>query len=212
MFLDAQAAVVGPAVAASRRNLDDVVTQLTAFAAAQASGNINSRGETAKQRTLRRALRRDHMRPIAEVAKQQLRDVPEFHALVMPADGTTSAQLVARATAMADAAQVHEQVFTEVGMPEEFIPSLRSLAAEVAQSIDDRKQHASKRSGATAGLAAEEKRGRSMLKLIDALVVPRLRNNDALVAEWRSAKRVPKKPGVVPGFSSAVAPTAPAHV
>ena len=212
VFLDDNAAVVGPAVAASRRNLDDVVTQLTTFAAAQEGGNIYSRGETAKQRTLRGALRRDHMRPIAEVAKQKLRDVPEFHSLVMPPTNATSVQLVARATAMADAAQVHEQVFMEVGMPDDFVASLRSLAAEVAQSIDDRKQHASKRSGATAGLAAEEKRGRNMLKLIDALVVPRLRNNDALVAEWRSAKRVPKKPGVVPGFSSAVGPTAPAHV
>ena len=195
VFLDANAAAVGPAVASSRRNLDDVVAQLTTFAAAQEGGNMSSRGETAKQRVLRNALRRDHMRPIAEVAKQKLRDVPEFHSLVMPAANSTSAQLVARATAMADATQVHEAVFKEVGLPDDFIASLRALAAEVSQSIDTRKQHSSKRSGATAGLAAEERRGRSMLKLTDALVVPRLRNNDALIAEWRSAKRVPRKPG-----------------
>jgi len=52
-----------------------------------------------------------------------------------------------------------------------------------------------------------------MLKLIDALVVPRLRKNDALLGEWQSARRVARKPGpVATGVSvaagtSLVAPT-----
>src|SRR5262249_40061188 len=77
VFLEKNAAVVGPTIASSRKSLDDVVTQLSAHATAQESGNITSRGETARQRVLRSSLRRDHMRPIAEVAKQKLRDVPE---------------------------------------------------------------------------------------------------------------------------------------
>jgi hypothetical protein len=205
VFLDANATAIGPAFASSRRNLDDVVTQLTTYANAQEVGTISSRGETAKQRALRDALREDHMEPIAEVARQKLRDVPEFRALVMPPSNATSTQLIARATAMAEAAQAHEQVFKEIGLPDDFIASLRTLAAEVAQSIDDRKQHASKRSGATAGLDAEEKRGRGVLRLINALVVPRLRKSEALLAEWRSAKRVPRKPGPVATAVSAVA-------
>lgn len=132
-----------------------------------------------------------------KVARQKLRDVPEFHAFVMPPSNSTSAQLVAHATAMAEAARVHEQVFTEVGLPDDFLSSMLAVTAEVSKSIDDRKQHAGRRNGATAGLAAEERRGRSMLKLIDALIVPRLRNNDALLGEWRAAKRVPRKPGPV---------------
>jgi hypothetical protein len=199
VFLDTNAAVVGPTIASSRRSLDDVVAQLTSHSTAQESGNIASRGETARQRTLRSNLRQNHMRPIAEVAKQKLRDVPEFHSLTMPPSNATSAQLVARASAMADAAQSYEQVFTAVGLPDDFIPTLRSTAGDVSKSIDDRKQHAGKRSGATAGLQAEEKRGRSMLRLMDALVVPRLGSNDALLAEWKSAKRVTRKPGPAAG-------------
>lgn len=197
VFLDTHASLVGPGIAASRHTLDDVVSQLATYATAQEGGKINSRGESAKQRVLRRALRKSHMRPIAEVAKQKLRDVPEFHAFVMPASNATSTQLVAHALAMADAATVHEHVFREVGLPEDFISQLRAAADEVTRSINDRKQHASKRTGATAGLAAEERRGRSMLKLIDALVVPRLGSDDALLREWQSAKRVPRKPGPV---------------
>jgi len=144
-------------------------------------------------------LRENHMRPIAEVAKQKLRDVPEFHALTMPPGNATSAQLVARATAMADAAQSYERVFTDVGLPDDFITNLRSTAGDVSKSIDDRKQHTGKRKGATAGLEAEEKRGRSMLRLLDAIVRPRLGTNDALLAEWKSARRVSHKSGPATG-------------
>ena len=203
VFLDDNAAVVGPTIASSRKSLDDVVTQLSAHATAQESGNIASRGETARQRVLRSSLRRDHMRPIAEVAKQKLRDVPEFHALTMPPSSATSAQLVARASAMANAAQSYAQVFMDVGLPEGFVADLNSTAGEVAKSIDERKQHAGKRAGATAGIRAEEKRGRSMLRLVDALILPRLGSNDALIAEWKSAKRVSRKAG--PAIGTTVA-------
>ena len=212
VFLDRNASVVGPTIAVSRRNLDDVVNSLTAHAAMQETGGMNSRGETAKQKTLRAALRKDHMAPIAEVAKQKLRDVPEFHALVMPAATSSSARLAAHAAAMADAAKAHEQVFKDAGLPDDFIDSLATVADEVSKSIDDRKQHSSKRSGATAGLLAEEKRGRSMLKLINSLVMPRLRNNDALLGEWKAAKRVPRKPGPTPTAVGNAAPTPAANV
>ena len=121
VFLDTNAAVVGPTIASSRRSLDDVVTQLATDATAQEPGNIGGRGETARQRALRSSVRQDHMGPIARVAKQKLRDVHEFHALTMPPSNATSAQLVARAAAMADAAQSYEQVFKGVGLPDDFI-------------------------------------------------------------------------------------------
>ena len=150
VFLDTHGATLGPAIASSRRTLDDVVSQLTTHATAQEGGKISSRGETARQRVLRRALRNDGMKPIAEVARQKLRDVPEFHAFRMPPTNATATQLVAHAQAMADAASVHEQLFKEVGLPDDFLTGLRSLANEVTRSIADRKQHGSKRSGATA--------------------------------------------------------------
>jgi hypothetical protein len=49
-----------------------------------------------------------------------------------------------------------------------------------------------------------------MLRLIDAIVVPRLGSNDALLAEWRSAKRVSRKLGPVAGTIVAAPPTASA--
>ena len=62
------------------------------------------------------------------------------------------------------------------------------------------------RVGAAAGLVAEEKHGRNLVKVLDALVVPALGTNDSLIAEWRSLKRVTVRstPTPVPPATSPV--------
>ena len=73
--------------------------------------------------------------------------------------GETARQRVLRSSLRRDHMRpVAQEVFTDVGLPDDFVTDLRSTAGEVAKSIDDRKQHAAKRSGATAGIGAEEKR------------------------------------------------------
>ncbi|HEY5063150.1 MAG TPA: hypothetical protein VII52_16540 [Gemmatimonadaceae bacterium] len=49
-FLDDNAALIGPSIASSRRNLDDVVTQLTTLAVTQTTSKIASEGATARPR------------------------------------------------------------------------------------------------------------------------------------------------------------------
>jgi hypothetical protein len=209
-FLDDNAGIVGPAIASSRKNLDDVVTALAAHADDQQGGSVNGRGETAKQKALRLALRNTSMKPIAEVAKLKLRDVPEFHALRMPPANATSSQLVAMANAMAEAAKVHEAVFTSVGLPDDFIAQMLTAAQAITASASARGQHVNRRIGGTAGLAAEETRGRATLRLIDAIVRPRIGTNDSLLAKWVSVKKVPKKPGPVATVVVSAAPVATA--
>jgi hypothetical protein len=118
-FLDDNAQLVGPSMAASRRSLEDVVLQLTLHAVDQGGGEVASRAETARQRVLRKTLRTAHMRPIAEVARQKLRDVPEFAALEMPPASFGGSRLVAAASVMADAAALHAPVFNAVGLPDD---------------------------------------------------------------------------------------------
>src|SRR5437870_11664073 len=94
-FLDAHAPLLDEVnKSSSRRKLDDVAAQLAAHAVNQDGGSRGSKGETAKQRTLRLALRFNHMRPIAAVAKERLRDVPEFEALQMPPSNVVGQKLV----------------------------------------------------------------------------------------------------------------------
>jgi hypothetical protein len=209
-FLDDNAALIGPSIASSRRNLDDVVAQLTALGVAQSSGTIASRGATARQKSLRTSLRANHMKPIADVAKQMLKDVPEFHSLTMPPKQVGATQLVHAATAMADAAQLHEGVFTGVGLPDDFIAQLHAAADAVTASLDSRQQQIGVRTGATAGIEAQESRARSLFKIINALVVPKLGSNAGLLAQWKSTKAISQKTtsAIVP--ASTVAQNTPA--
>lgn len=200
-FLDDNAALIGPSIASSRRNLDDAVSQLTTMAVTQSGGKIATRGATARQLSLMTALRTIHMRPIAEVAKQKLSDVPEFHSLTMPGGKLGATQLVAAATAMADAAQPHESVFTDVGLPDDFIAQLHSAADALTASLDTRHQQAGQTTGATAGLKAQTQRARSLFRLINALVVPKLGSNAVLLAKWKSTK------AISPSSTSPIAPT-----
>jgi hypothetical protein len=94
---------------------------------------------------------------------------------------------------------------------------LDASAAEVTQTLAARASHTLTRSGATSGLAAQDRIGRSIVKLLDSLVRPRIRSNPALVGAWNVAirlRRVPKT--IVPAVTtpaastSAAAPDSPA--
>ena len=202
-FLDANDGLFGALnKSGARTTLDRAIAQLTSHAVDQDAGRVNSKGETARQRALRLSLRQAHMRAIAAVARAKLRDVPEFQALELPDARMTSARLIAAAGSMAEAATKHEQVFVDAGLPSDFIAALLGAADAVKGSIDGRAQNRGRRVGATAGLAAEEKQGRNVVKVLDALVVPALGTNDSLIAEWRSLKRVSPRSTPTP-----VAPT-----
>jgi hypothetical protein len=190
----------------ARKTLDDVATQLTAHAVNQDAGHRQSQGETANQQALRAALRLGNMKPIAEVAKMKLRDVPNFKALTLPRSNMRGARLVATAGAMADAASGYVQVFVDAGLPADFLAQLRNAAEGLSKSLAERAQNQRLRAGATEGLRAQAKRGRSVLRLLDGLVVPKLGTDDRLLAEWRGARKVHKQPGRV--GSAAQAPVA----
>lgn len=198
-FLDANSAVLDAVNKSTRKQLDDVATQLSDLSIAQDSGARGSKGETARQRALRLALRRNYMSPVAELAKLKLRDVPEFAALMLPSANATPQRSVAAAYAMADAATAHAQTLIDNGLPTTFADDLRTAAAAVTESIAGRSKHQGRRTGATAGLASEEKRGRAILRVLNALIMAHIGSDPQLLAEWTVAKAVRKKPGRTTG-------------
>jgi hypothetical protein len=189
----------------ARRTLDNVVAQLSEHAVTQEVGTRMSKGETANQKALRVVLRFHHMKPIAEVARMRLRDVPNFIALKLPPSGSRGAALIAAAGGMADAAAPYVATFIDAGLEEDFLEQLRQAADAVRRSLDDRAQSVRKRAGATQGLRVEEKRGTGILRLLDALVIPKLGTNDRLIAEWKAARKIHAKPGPLVGSRSAPA-------
>ena len=206
-FLDAQPTAFAPLMgSAARQELTDTITQLSASATAQEVGGRASRGETSKLGALRLALRIHQMDPIAAIAKLRLPAVPDFSSLTTPRSTVSTERLLAAAAAMGEAAARHAAVFTANGLPADFIVRLQASAQALQDAIDGRSGQTVVRSGATATLAAEERRGRTIITVLNGLLLPLIGADAGLQAAWTTAKRVARKPGVKIGARASAAP------
>ena len=195
-----------------RADLDAIVTALGESGGSQAAGRVNAIGETAKQRTLRLALRLNHMRPIASVAKAKLRSVPNFQAMTMPDPNIRVVSLLAHAHGMAEAAAPYSQVFIDAGLSQDFIAQLTAAADAVKASIDTRAAARGQRSSATGTLKDLENRARLVYKTLNDFVIPILAadvTHSGLLAEWKRARRVDSRGGPVVGVEQAAKALSP---
>lgn len=201
-FLDAHADALETVNPSARKQLERVAAQIADLSILQETGSRGARGETAKQRALLAALRRDHMAPIAVVAKLELRAMPEFVSLQMPQAGGSAERLLVAAYSMADAAARYSDVLIDNGLSATFADDLRDAAAAVSEAATGRNTYRLDRTGATAGLDAAQRRGRAILKILNALIARCIRNDAQLVAEWNAARKIGRKPGPPAGRQS----------
>jgi hypothetical protein len=208
-FLDDFAVKLFAATAAAARTaLDQLVDDMRANEAEQASNTLNAKSQTAAQEALRRELVQDHMRPVALIAAAHLRDVPEFKALQVPKVGVKAAVLVTDANAMAEAAKPYQQVFVGNGRPATFADDLVAAAAAVRASIDARGKSIATKAAARDGLKATATRAHSVLRFLDAQVKSAAADDPKILAAWNSAKRIGKGK-VVPIEATLPASTTP---
>jgi hypothetical protein len=161
---------------AARRRLDHIIESFSSHAVDQDISGRSARNESEKQRELLLALRTQYMAPIAEIARRKLRNVPEFKALHMPRRSTWAAFL-GSAHAMADAASIYKGVLLDRGLPPDFLDRFQQLLAKLEDSLDQRDTIRIKRRAATSGLHFAAGEGRSLLKVLDALVRRALAEN-----------------------------------
>lgn len=179
----------------ARRRLDAIIASFTTHAVGQSANDRDVKGEIAKQHQLRLMLATDVMRPIAEIARRDLRTVPEFKALRMSRQRATGPAYVASAKGMAEAAAKHKDTLVERGMPADFLDHVQSVLATLELSVSDGAKSRTARIGATKALVVEEQEGRSVLKVLDALVRRALRGNTALLGTWEGARAIHRRPG-----------------
>lgn len=190
-FLAANADALGDVVNnGTRRKLATTIDSLEATVNEQAGSSVVSQGGTRRYKSLRRVLVRDHMAPIARMARADLPPTPEVDALRMPKPNWSAARLAAAAHGMALAAEPFRQQFVDAGLPGDFVERLGAAADAMVQSLSDRAQHRGRLSGATKGLQATLASGRKLVAVIDALVASKLADDPALLANWRKVKRV----------------------
>jgi hypothetical protein len=206
-FLDANSGALGPVNSSgARRTLDDVVARLTDHAAAQVSHATRATGETHRLEVLRDHLRRSMMQPIVDMARTKLPDIAELATLRVPRGNITGVRFIAQASALADTIAPYEATLVEGGLKTDFLQSLRTGIADLSDSENSRRDSQRGRGSATIGLGAEASTARKAIRMLNAAIMQQIAANAELVAEWKSVKRIPKKPGT----ARDVAPSTPA--
>lgn len=173
-----------------RAVLDEAVATLSASDVTQTGSKRTVAAQVAKERVLRNALRLNNMRPIAQVAAAQLRQVPEFVELKMPSVQATSRALIAAAGAMGAAAAGYTKTFVDAGLSANFLTTLASASDALSAAINSRTTTKSTLRGATASIAAEATRGRQAVNVLDSLVEPLIAGDVALLTQWQTVKRI----------------------
>ena len=190
-FLDDHAANLGDvATGPARQRLDGIVAELTVHVADQSGGYFAAQGFTRKQRALRAALMRDHMRPIARIARADLPNAPEVRSLRMPRGNPGTGKLAAHARGMSQAAQPFAQIFVICGLPPDFIRRFDLAIDALLQAGTDRSLSRGRRGGATSGLRQLLSTGRKVVGVLDALVRSAAVGNDVILSDWDIVKRV----------------------
>ena len=187
---------------AARKRLDDIVASFTTHAVVQNASDRDVKGESAKQQQLRVTLSAEVMRPIAEIARQNLRSVPEFKALRMPPQAAAGPAFLASAQGMMQAATIHKETLSERGLPADHLDQFQAGLTSLETSVSEREKSRTRRMGAAKGLLFEEKEGRSILKVLDAMVRRAANGNAALLGTWQGARAIHRRPG-----SAATTPT-----
>jgi hypothetical protein len=174
----------------ARQKLDDAIAELATHASDQTGSNLAAQGNTQKKRILQRALLRDHMAPIARIARADLPPTPEVEPLKMPKGRPTAERLAALADGMAKAASRFTDVFVSAGLPSDFIAQLNAATTAFVSAVNERTQNRGKRGGATKGLKQKLGAARKVVHVLDAFVQTALKDDSALLANWNMVKRV----------------------
>jgi hypothetical protein len=195
-FLVAHPISDGPASLGKQvKELDAVVAEFAAEAESQEAGRRQTQGGTQRQRALREALWDGHMLPIAQIARDVF-GVPGMDKdLRMPKKSGDNEALIAAAGAMAEAAARESKVFVEHGLPADFVEQLKAATSALDQAIDARGESARRLTIATASNKELVKRGKRAVRLLNAILRPRLAKDPELLQGWDNVRRDKDVPG-----------------
>ena len=184
--------------------LHEIVASLLGDSVDQEAGSRFVSAHTESKRKLRRTLYTDHMLPLSRVAREVFGATGMDRAFRMPKSSVANQKLLAAAGAMVEAASKEIDVFVKHGLSQDFVEQLTASATALASVQLAKTESGRRRTTATAAVNDQVKRGRKAVRLLDAILQPRLAKDPELLAAWRGAKRVP------PQGSSTAASIAPA--
>jgi len=182
-----------PLLAGMRKSLEASLTKLRAHGLTQHMALNLSAGSVEHRR---RALRRDRMMPLVRIAKPLLAFAPGVsRALQVPHARADAHTVATAAMRMADALAPHNRLLISAGYPRDFLKTLRLEARDLALVTTRVESAREKRSKATAAIAAEFKKAKKTVTVIEGLVMLHIGSNRNSVKYWRQQRRVSARLG-----------------
>lgn len=176
----------------------------------QEGSPLMAAGLTRAKDTKRDALLRDHLAPIARVAKLESARIPALVAVKLPRGTPGTGKLLAHAAGMANVAQDYPDVFVAAGLRPTFIEDLNAAIEDILTTVTARTERRGARSGATQGLRASLTACNKYKDVLDAFIEREAQGDGPLLENWRSVKRVARVPRT--RRAAAAIDHAPAHL
>lgn len=191
-FLDAKDASLGPINASgARKSFDGSIETIQQLAVEQDRHRMLVTGQRNDELRLAGQFRRKYLRPVVEIVQAKLPDETELLSEVkLPRGYVSSTSLAAKGHAMASAVAPFAQIFTDAGLPADFLAQLGAAADELTGAVSKKGNHRANRRGATDGLDKSVQKARKAVRVLDAMLRAELPLDEPLVTEWREAVRV----------------------
>ncbi len=171
--------------------LTEVDERLSAHIVAREASDRALRGLTRTAREQALIVRFRYMRPLERLGKVLFPPGSAMRQKLAMPKAENYAGIVAGALGMAVHAAEHRQLFVDAGFAADFVEQLTQAAKDLKTTLDLRAAERGRRSAATAGMLVERGKGRDLVRLLDALILPQLQANprSAALAEWRTLTR-----------------------
>jgi hypothetical protein len=156
----------------------------------QAGAPLMAMGLTSAKDAKREALIRDHMAPIARIAKLEAGAFPALAPIKMPRGAPGTAKLLAHAAGMASMASDYRDVFIASGMRPSFIEDLQSAIDDIVSTISARSERRGARAGATRGLVVALKNCAAYKAVLASFIETEARDDLPFLANWRAVQRI----------------------
>ena len=176
---------------AVRKRIESAAVHLETLALQQSGAHSLLVGTGNQILQLRVVLREDHLLALARVGKQKMSKVPGIEkALKVPAKRARSETMIAFAKAMAKVIRPAHAIFVSEGKSVDFLSALLAAASALHEAERRSTEALRQQKAATAALASGVPAAREDVMILDALLLPRRRENKRLDHAWRMAKEV----------------------
>ena len=184
--------------------VNGIVRDLGGAAAAQGVQVARIKLDATDEAQLRRTLRAE-MHAVTQAAQALRKRVPGIGSLKMPSAQVTVETLLKSGDALVTLSSTYEPVLVEHGLDADFIAQLRTAIATLRASVDGRGTARVEMVTAGKQLDTDFEIAHETVKLMDAALTKALRNDPALLAGWRNAKRITAK-GVQQALAAPISP------